>query len=102
MNSPLNKHQIILRPVFSEKSSRMTALDLYTFRVEPNTTKHQIKLALKELYNVDVIKITTTRRKGQVGRSMRTGKYFSTSSTKKATVQLKKGQKLELFNAVEQ
>lgn len=102
MNSPLSHRQIILGPVFSEKSSKLAPLGKYTFKVEPSATKHQIKQALNDLYQVDVIKISTTSHKSSTQRSPRTGRYFNTSAVKKATVQLKKGQKLDLFTALEQ
>ena len=102
MNSPLTKHQIFLKPVYSEKSTQMTAINRYSFKVEPSSTKGQIKQSLKELYGVDVIKITTSKKSASRSRSSRTGKYSHTSETKKATVELKKGQKLELFNSLEQ
>jgi len=66
----------------------------YAFVVRDNSTKNEIKKAVKEVYNVDVESvrtITVPRKKKRLGRTQGWKKGF-----KKAIVRLKKGQEIEI------
>ena len=47
-------HDIILKPVVSEKSYALSDRGQYTFVVAPNANKVQIKQAIEEIFNVKV------------------------------------------------
>lgn len=94
----MNARDIILAPVITEKSMAGTAVQQYTFEVNPRASKTQIKSAVQEIFKVSVIKINTTnvggKQKNFARRGVRTaGKQ---PDWKKAIVTLAPGQKIEL------
>ncbi len=90
---------MITKPVFTEKSYGLTALDRFTFKVDRHATKTQIKKELEKLYSVNVVSVNTASAKSRVAKSGRTGKKMTEKGYKKAIVQLKSGQKIKLFNS---
>ena len=100
MSTPLIHQNTIISPVVTEKSYILANTNKYVFKVAPDANKYQIKKAIKDLYNVDAIRITTVKSKARNVRSMKTGRHISIPPTKKAIVQVKKDQKIELFNAL--
>lgn len=98
MNQPLGSLPIIISPVISEKSMQETALNRYTFKVNPKANKHQIKQAVETLFSVNVVKIRTIRSKPLVKKSRQTKRNIDIKVVKKAIVQLKPKQKIDLFN----
>jgi large subunit ribosomal protein L23 len=88
---------IIRRPLITEKSLNNTKLNKYTFEVNPRATKTQIKAAIKAMFNVDVIAITTVTNSPVAKRTGKRRLPGSTTTTKKAVVQLKSGQTIKLF-----
>ena len=51
--------QIIIRPVVSEKSYVLATAGKYTFRVHPDAHKTQIRQAVEELFDVNVLDVRT-------------------------------------------
>ena len=90
---------MILKPVFTEKSYGLTALDRFTFKVDKRATKTQLKKEIEALYGVNVIAINTASVKSRITKSGRTGKKVTEKGFKKAIIQLKPGQKIKLFNS---
>ncbi len=94
----LHPFEIIRRPVITEKSTLLQDDDRYTFEVAKSATKHQIKEAVEEAFNVSVVKVNTMMVRG---RRKRLGPRFSTSrSWKKAVVQLAPGNTITIFEGV--
>ncbi|MBN2158813.1 MAG: 50S ribosomal protein L23 [Spirochaetes bacterium] len=93
----MNPNDIILKPVISEKTTDLTGINKYVFRVAMKANKLLIASAIKELFGVkpEKINIMTVRGKNRRLR-YRTGKR---SAWKKAIVTLKPGEKIELFEA---
>ena len=89
---------IIISPIISEKSLQETALNRYTFKVNPKANKHQIKHAIEETFSVDVVKVRTIKSKLLVKKSRKTKKNIKVKIVKKAIVQLKPKQKIDLFD----
>ncbi len=92
----LTPHQIILRPLVSEKGiHKATRNNRYAFEVHPIATKTEIKLAIEELFNVKVAAVATQNRSGKVRRS----KFGLgvTKSWKKAIVKLGPEHKIDFF-----
>jgi large subunit ribosomal protein L23 len=80
-------HQIIERPVISEKSVQQSQAGRYTFRCRPDANKIEIRQAVEQAFDVRVANVNTLIVKGrvkQVGRR-RPGK---TPDWKKAIVTL--------------
>jgi large subunit ribosomal protein L23 len=92
----LQSHQVILRPMVTEKGVfQANNLNQYTFRVNPQATKTEIKNAIEDLFEVAVDKVATQTRKGKPRRYKFT--YGQTKSWKKAIVKLKGDAKIDFF-----
>ena len=83
----LKYYDVILKPVVTEKSLTAMAEKKYTFYVNPDATKTQIKEAVEKMFEgTKVVKVNTmnldgkTKRRGMV--------YGKTAARKKAIVQL--------------
>jgi large subunit ribosomal protein L23 len=89
-------HQIVVRPVVTEKSSAAYQLRKeYTFEVHPEANKHQIREALQKLFGVTVTDVRTMQmRRHAVTRGRSRG---TTARWKKAVVTLKEGDSIAVF-----
>lgn len=88
---------VLKQPIITEKSMTQTSLNRYTFKVARNATKGQIKQAIKKAFKVDVIDIKTTKIAGKKRRVGRSRRQITKPEAKKAIVQLKEGQKIDIF-----
>ena len=90
---------IILKPIITERSMEGLQENKYTFKVAKNATKPQIKLAVEELFGVDVKSVNTMNVRG---RTKRVGlSRGTTPDWKKAIVTLKEGSKtIEFFDGL--
>jgi len=91
-----NPHEVLLKPIVTEKSTDLMQENKYTFKVEPKANKIEIKNAVESIFNVDVIEVRTMNMTGKLKRQGRSTGY--TSKWKKAIVTLKPGQKLPIFD----
>jgi large subunit ribosomal protein L23 len=92
----LEAHQIILRPLLTEKGTHQSArYNAYPFEVNQLATKDEIKAAIEELFNVRVAKVRTQNRLGKHRRYR--GKFGRLSNWKKAIVTLHEEDRLEFF-----
>ncbi|GAA1607931.1 50S ribosomal protein L23 [Leucobacter chromiireducens] len=95
----LNKsaHDVIIRPIVSEKSYGLIDTNgQYTFEVAPTANKTEIKLAIEQVFSVKVEKVRTLNRKGKTRRTkFGAGKR---KDTKRAIVTLKSGS-IDIFTA---
>lgn len=92
-------HDIIIKPLLSEKSYAGIKDKKYYFIVAKNANKTQIKLAVEEIFGVKVDKVNTANVHGKLKRQ---GKYEGyTSDYKTAAVSLKKDSKsIEFFDSL--
>ncbi len=92
------KNMVVLKPLITEKAAALSEMRAYTFLVAPNTTKNEIKKAIKAMYKVTPLSVrTVTLNKKRVMPRGRRGKIGSTGGGKKAYVYLKKGDKIEVL-----
>lgn len=91
-----NPRDILIRPVVSEKSYALMDEGKYTFEVDPKANKTEIKIALKEVFGVDVVSVNTMTRKGKTRRT-RFG-LGKRKDTKRAIVTLAVGQSIDVFS----
>ena len=89
---------ILRRPVITEKSTILQELGRYTFEVAPNATKHQIKEAVEEAFNVDVLQVNTMHVRGK--RKRFGPRIAQGRSWKKAIVLLSPGDTITIFEGV--
>jgi len=86
---------LVLKPIVTEKSSRRADTGRYVFAVPCRATKAQIKDALGRLYQVKIKKIWSSVVAGKTHRLGRTRKTVRAGDSKKVTVQLAAGSKIE-------
>ena len=95
----MDPHQIIIRPVISEKSYNLIETDgQYTFQVDRRANKNQIKRAVESAFDVSVAKVNTVNVKSKPKRQGLT--RGRTAAWKKAVVKLAEGERIELFEGV--
>ena len=96
----LHPNEVLLAPVVSEKSyEQIEANHRYSFRVHPDAHKTQIRQAVEELFEVNVLRVNIVKvqakpkRRGLVkGRK---------PGWKKAIVQVKAGESIEIFEGAQ-
>src|SRR5581483_6662216 len=88
---------IIVRPLITEKSMSDVVKGKYSFVVSKDARKEVIKSVLKQQFNVTVVSISTSTVKGRTKRVGVRRQEVPTADWKKATVTLKKGDKIALF-----
>ncbi len=94
---------LIQKPIITEKSTELKeANNRYVFKVNPNANKRQIKMAVEELFNVRVTKVTTAIYMGKPKVvTNRAGRFTGKAPNwKKAYVTLAEGDSIEVFDVV--
>ena len=92
-------HDIIVRPILSEKSYADIAAKKYTFEVAKSANKTQVKKAIEEIFKVKVESVNISNVYGKIKRQ---GRHEGlTGSYKKAIVQLTSDSKtIEFFDSL--
>lgn len=90
---------IIIKPVVSEKSMQlMQDNNTYSFRVAKSANKIEIKQAIRDIFNVEVVNVNTLNVRGKKRRLGRNeGKR---PDWKKAMVKLAEGDEIEIFEGL--
>ena len=89
-------HDVIVRPIITEKSSRMMSQNKYTFEVLREANKIEIRKAVEEVFKVKVASVHTVSIHP---KPKRMGRFSGrTRSWKKAIVKLLPGQRIEFFD----
>lgn len=97
----LTSHDIIRKPVITEKTMAAMAENKYTFIVHISANKSQIKRAVEEVFGVEVANVQTLRTMGKTKRmGVHVGKR---PDNKKAIVTLTENSKsIEFFDGLMQ
>ena len=92
-------HQIIKRPLITEKSTRLKeAENQIAFVVDSQANKVQIRQAVEKLFKV---KVEAVRTMNLAGKRKRMGRFWGWKPDwKKAIVTLKEGERIEFFEGV--
>ncbi|PIR21149.1 MAG: 50S ribosomal protein L23 [Deltaproteobacteria bacterium CG11_big_fil_rev_8_21_14_0_20_47_16] len=91
-------HDVIKRPLITEKAVRGKEFGQYVFEVAKLATKIDVRRAVEQLFKVKVKDVHTV---SMHGRRKRVGNHQTmTSDWKKAVVTLRKGEAIELFEGV--
>ncbi len=98
----LTAHEVIVRPVISEKSMDEAGRGKYTFRVHGDASKIQIAHAVEELFKVKVLAVNVLwTHPHEKRRSTKRGRISGyTTPWRKAVVTVAPGQKIEFFEGV--
>jgi large subunit ribosomal protein L23 len=91
-------HDVILGPVQSEKSYQGLEHNRYVFKVHADATKPQIRQAIAKLHEVTVLSVNTAHVKDKPKR--RGAHKGIKPGYKRATVQLKAGDTIKIFEGV--
>ena len=92
-------HDIVIRPVITEKSMLGAVNKVYTFEVAKTANKIEIAKAVEELFGVKVAKVNTISVRGRFKRMGRNEGYKP--DWKKAIVTLTEGSKtIEFFDGM--
>ena len=95
----LHPNEVLLAPVVSEKSYGLIEDRKYSFKVHQDAHKTQIRQAVEELFNVhvvavNVIKVQSKPKRRGLIRGRKPG-------WKKAIVQLREGDSIEIFEGAQ-
>ena len=91
----LHPNEVLLAPVVSEKSYSQIADRKYTFKVHKNAHKTQVRQAVEQLFEVkveavNIVKVQPKPKRRGATKGTRPG-------WKKAIVQLREGNTIEIF-----
>ena len=91
-----DSHSILRRPLVTEKNMHAAETrNEYTFEVDRHANKIEIRGAIELLFNVKVVRVRTSIKKGL---TRRVGWHWATGpSEKKAVVKLAEGYKIDLL-----
>ena len=95
----MRAHDIIIKPILTEKSYAGIANKVYTFKVAKDANKVEIRKAIEEIFGVEVEKVNTLNVKGhEKTQNTKQGRTVGrTSDYKKAVVTLTKESKTIAF-----
>jgi len=95
----LHPNQVLLEPVVTEKAYVLIEDQKYSFKIHPDAHKTQVRQAVEQLFDVKVVRVNIIKvqpkpkRRG-VTKGVRPG-------WKKAVVQLKAGDTIEIFEGAQ-
>jgi large subunit ribosomal protein L23 len=95
----LHPNEVLLAPVVSEKSYSLLEDRKYSFRVHADAHKTQVRQAVEELFGVkvqavNIIQVRSKPKRRAMIRGRRPG-------WKKAIVQLREGESIEIFEGAQ-
>lgn len=92
-------YDVIIKPVITETSMDNAQNKKYTFKVATDANKTQVKLAVEEIFGVEVEKVNIMNVDGKVKRMGRN--VGRTPASKKAIVTLtEKSKEIEFFSSL--
>ena len=95
----LHPNEVLLAPVVSEKSYSLIEDGKYSFRIHPDAHKTQVRQAVEELFGVtvlgvNIVKVQPKPKRRGMSKGIRPG-------WKKAIVQLREGDTIEIFSGAQ-
>jgi large subunit ribosomal protein L23 len=95
----LHPNEVLLAPVVSEKSYSLITDGKYTFKVHQDAHKTQIRQAVEQLFDVkvervNIVKVQSKPKRRGLFRGRRPG-------WKKAVVQLREGETIDIFEGAQ-
>ncbi|MCK9536075.1 MAG: 50S ribosomal protein L23 [Bacilli bacterium] len=90
-----NPYDIIVRPLITEKTTKLVDTGKYTFEVMQDANKIEVKRAVEDIFKVNVVdvNIINVRKKPR-----KVGRYEGFApAVRKAVVTLQKGQTIDRF-----
>ena len=93
-----NIYKVILSPLITEKSTKISENNQYVFKVTLDSNKKEIKNAIEKLFKVKIKNINTTRIKGK--SKIFKGTRGKRSDYKKAIISLNEGESLDYSGGI--
>ena len=95
----LHPNEVLLAPVVSEKSYSLIAEGKYVFRIHQDAHRTQVRQAVEELFGVhvegvNVLKVQAKPKRRGMTKGIKPG-------WKKAIVQLREGETIEIFEGAQ-
>ena len=95
----LHPNEVLLAPVVSEKSYSLIGERRYTFKVHKDAHKTQVRQAVEELFEVkvqavNIVKVQAKPKRRGISKGIRPG-------WKKAIVQVREGEAIEIFEGAQ-
>lgn len=92
-------HNILIKPLLTEKLTNLASEGKYGFIVGAEYNKIEIAKAVEKKFSVHVDSVRTINYPGKIKTQFRKGGRYTgkTASFKKAMITLKKGEKIDLF-----
>ena len=95
----LHPNEVLLAPVVSEKSYSLIGDNKYSFRIHPDAHKTQVRQAVEELFEVkvervNIVKVQPKPKRRGMSKGIRPG-------WKKAIVQVREGETIEIFEGAQ-
>ena len=95
----LHPNEVLLAPVVSEKSYSLISDGKYVFRIHPDAHRTQVRQAVEELFGVhvegvNILKVQPKPKRRGLAKGIRPG-------WKKAIVQLREGETIEIFEGAQ-
>ena len=95
----LHPNEILLAPVVSEKSYSLIGEGKYVFRIHPDAHRTQVRQAVEQLFDVhvegvNVLKVQAKPKRRGMQKGVKPG-------WKKAIVQLREGETIEIFQGAQ-
>ncbi len=98
MPKAIHPYNVVLRPLITEKSTRLAEEGKYVFAVATGANKLQVKEAVELAFNVSVLAVNVMN---VPGKSRRVGRRQAKAPDwRKAIVTLGAGDRIELFEGV--
>ncbi len=91
-------YDVIVAPIITEKSTRLSEFDQVVFKVRDDATKPAIKAAVEAIFGVKVLAVNTLNQQGKVKRFR--GRLGRRNDVKKAFVRLAEGQSIDVTTGI--
>ena len=92
------KTNILKRAIITERTIAKSKQGFYTFAVDYNVRKNDVKQAVKDLYNIDVKEVKIIKKLGKTRKVGKKYKEVKSSNWKKAIIKIDPKQKIAIFD----
>ena len=91
-------HQVLVKPLITEKSTLLQEANKYVFQVAPRANKIQVREAVQQVFGVRVKGVTICKVRGKMKRMG--PRLHRTPDIKKAIVTLRPGDRIQLIEGL--
>ena len=93
----MNPYEVVIRPIDTEKTRfQASEFGRYTFEVARRSNKIEVRRAVEEIFEVQVVDVNTMNVPAKITRRRGRHSVVRRSQWKKAIVTLAEGQRLEI------